>query len=147
MIDAEPFGPPPFTPSNAFILGVMLLAAFILIFYHGEYKRLNHEGANTHLDEDGPSNDDSMIKATTHALINPVHDEEDESMKKVLVTSSVLSSPAINRKPTQESDDSRDFNLVRVGSQDFNGGSNNSNLFAQSSSAVHSSQNIWVSGQ
>jgi hypothetical protein len=43
LIEVPRFGPPPLLPSNFFILGVLIIAAVLLLFYNGEYKRLKHE--------------------------------------------------------------------------------------------------------
>jgi hypothetical protein len=113
------FGPPPFLPSNAFILGIMILAAVMLVFFKGEYKRLQHEGENTHLESD-------------NELTKPMLDAR---------TGESFAS-GLPRRNTKGSDD---VNLVRVASnEEGSTNSNNSQAFAQSSSAAHgTSANIW----
>jgi hypothetical protein len=75
LIEVPRFGPPPLLPSNFFILGVLIVAAILLLFYNGEYKRLKHEklehlsensfilGSST---ENGESLLDAVDSATTH---------------------------------------------------------------------------------
>lgn len=43
LLDEPRFGPPPLLPSNVFILGVLLVAGVLLMFYDGEYRRMKHE--------------------------------------------------------------------------------------------------------
>jgi hypothetical protein len=48
-LELDAFGPPPLLPSNILILGIIIIAACLLFFYNGEYKRLQHEEMNTRL--------------------------------------------------------------------------------------------------
>lgn len=45
LLRVSAFGPPPFLPSNAFLLGMVAVANIVLYFYHGEYHRHNMETA------------------------------------------------------------------------------------------------------
>ncbi len=120
LLEENPFGPPPFLPSNVFIIGILAVAAVALIFFKGEYKRLQHEGEDAQLDDLEPSNPLQGNGAS------------DDAKSKLL------------RRSTKGSED---VNLVRVGSND--GSSNNSQIFNQSASAAaHSSSvNIWNSSR
>lgn len=51
LIEVPRFSPPPFLPVNFFMLGVLLIAGVLLLFYDGEYKRMKHEKME-HLDEE-----------------------------------------------------------------------------------------------
>ncbi|RYG64163.1 hypothetical protein EON64_14535 [archaeon] len=43
MIEQEPWGPPPFTPANFFIMLILLLALSSIFFYQGDFKRMHLE--------------------------------------------------------------------------------------------------------
>lgn len=43
MIEQDPWGPPPFTPANFFILLILLLALSSILFYRGDFKRMHLE--------------------------------------------------------------------------------------------------------
>jgi hypothetical protein len=43
LIEVPRFAPPPFLASNFFVVGVLIIAALILVFYNGDYRRMKHE--------------------------------------------------------------------------------------------------------
>eukprot|EP01031_Cornospumella_fuschlensis_P032395 gene32395-39173_t len=55
LIEQEPWGPPPFTPANFFILLILLLALSSIFFYKGDFKRMHLEHKTDKL-QDGTTN-------------------------------------------------------------------------------------------
>lgn len=78
LIDVDPFGPPPFLPSNFFIIGILLLAFIILLFYKGEYKRMQHDKRKS-ISSQVPDSD------------NPIHSQSDINVRVTSQDSESLS--------------------------------------------------------
>ena len=65
LLDVPPLGAPPLLPSNIFMFGMIFVAFCILLFYRGEYKRLNNEELVANNDSDknkvSPSHEEYIV--------------------------------------------------------------------------------------
>jgi len=77
LLEVPAVGPPPFLPSNFFIIGVLFVAFAVLQFFNGPYKRLAHEALKTPLlDPESQYNSDTL---------NPTHSLGEDSKASSLV--------------------------------------------------------------
>jgi hypothetical protein len=70
-------------PSNLFIIAILAVAAVALLFYNGEYKRLQHEGEDAQLDDADQTNPLHTDKSKSALMRRSTKGSEDVNLVRV----------------------------------------------------------------
>lgn len=131
LIDTPSFGPPPLLPSNAFIVAIIVIAAVIVYFYQGEYRRLERESLLDRLPD--------RLHEDSSSLLTPL-----TGYRKTAPPS--LSIPTVfHPSSTRVSSSSTDFDLhSQDRDRDRLGSSGSKQLIDSEFISASSSINLWA---